>query len=412
MDDGEGLQRAKGMALRMLADRSWRVQARTQPSSRLRLDLLSVLAVGWITAVLGTACATSGTHEKKEIVRIAPMKMVVVNNADGTQSVESLDPSDLFREAGQAFEEADHKAAARKYILIIERFPKSKYAGVARFNAGLALEKQRKFDEAYPYFEALAAQTKGSKDAQDSLFHMSTCRDARNDHKAVVAIMNRILAPEFEDISPIHRLEALARRGKARHELRQLALAERDFKAALKVFKRHIANNTLRRSYFVSLAQFRIGEIYRELFGTIRFRLPLERMARDLEDKSNFFLKTQAAYLRTLRFSHPDLAVAAGFRLGAIYEKFYDDMMGAEVPAELTREEVDIYYEALKKKIRPLITKAIDIYERNIRMAQRLGRSKADWVRKSRASLARLKEVLRHESSLSAERQLKKKPLR
>lgn len=361
-------------------------------------------------AVVTTACATSGGGaDKKEVVTLEPLKMVAVKNADGTQTVEALDPRDLFHEAGRAFEDGDLTAAARKYGLIVERFPKSRYATVARFNAGVALQKQGAYAKAIPMFQGVVDRTKGSKDAQDALMHLATCRDKLRDHKAVVALMNRVLKPEYRDIAPVARLEAYSRRGKARHELRQLALAERDYKAALRLFKRHMANKILRRSYFVSLAQFRIGEIYRELFGTIRFRLPLERMARDLEDKSNYFLKTQAAYLRTLRYSHPDLAVAAGFRLGAIYEQFYDDMMGAEVPNDLTKEEVEIYYEELRKKIRPLITKAIDIYERNIRMAQRLGRSKADWVRKSRASLARLKEVLRQNSVRNAERQLGKK---
>ena len=371
-------------------------------SQRASDHVLRVIVLTFVVA----GCATGSSDKGSQVVELEPTKLMAVKAADGSIKVESQNPRELFREGGRSFEDGNFPEATRKYELIVRRFPKSRYANVARFNAGLALEKNGQFKRARRHFLAVAEATKGSKDAQDALMHAATCEQKLGDHDAVIRYMDRVLKPEYPDITPLARLEAHARRGRARHQLRQLARAERDYKAALKLFKKHIANRTLRRNYYVSQAQFQIGEIYRELFGTIRFRLPLERMARDLEDKSNFFLKSQAAYLRTLRFNHPDLAVAAGFRLGAIYEQFYDDMMGAEVPADLSKDEVAIYYDELKRKIRPLITKAIDIYERNIRMAQRLGKSKAEWVRKSRASLARLKEVLRQESVLQTEKQL------
>ncbi|MFT5435049.1 MAG: hypothetical protein ACI9OJ_005766, partial [Myxococcota bacterium] len=132
------------------------------------------------------------------------------------------------------------------------------------------------------------------------------------------------------------------------------------------------------------------------LFASIRFRLPVETMKRDLTDKSSFFLKGQSAYLRCVRLQNQHWSVAAGYRLGKLYEDFYSDMMEAEVPSELDDEDKKVYYDELKKHVRPLVVRAIEIYERNLGMSDRLGTG-GDWAKKTQASLDRMRNILRHE---------------
>jgi len=149
------------------------------------------------------------------------------------------------------------------------------------------------------------------------------------------------------------------------------------------------------------MAQYQIGDIYRELFAAIRIRLPVERMEQDLEAKSNFFLKCQAAFLRTVRLQHPEYSVSAGYQLGQIFETFYDHLLSAEVPTDLDEEEITVYYEALKEKIQPLLEKAVDIFERNLRLGQRMGRA-GEWMRKTEASLERLRFLMRDDLAREA----------
>ena len=322
-----------------------------------------------------------------------PMHFAVVENERGRR-VESLDPETLFQEGNSAFEAQDFALAADKYLLLIERFPGSRWDQVATFNGGLALEKGGHFAEAVPHFQRMLTLVAGSKDAQDALFRLAACYEGLADWKAMRAIGDDILRPHYAGIAIGDRIAGLAVRGRAAEGVGQLALAERDYRQALELYQGHLEERGLDKSPHVSLAQFRIGEIYRELFASIRFRLPLDRMARDLEDKSNFFLMAQSAFLRALRLQHPDWAVVAGFRLGALYEQMYDDMLGAEVPSELTPEERGIYEAELRNKIRPLLVRAIDIYERNLRLGQRFGK-RDDWMTKTEASLERLQELLR-----------------
>ena len=67
----------------------------------------------------------------------------------------------------------------------------------------------------------------------------------------------------------------------------------------------------------------------------------------------------------------------------------------------LDEEEVAVYYEALKEKIKPLVEKAVDIFERNLRLGQRMGRT-GEWIRKTEASLARLRELMRDDLAREA----------
>lgn len=340
-----------------------------------------------VVAFVVSACAS------QEVVELDAMHFQVVDR-DGKRRVEALDPETLFHEGNRAFEANDFALASEKYLMVVERFPGSRWDQVATFNAGLALEKQGRFAEALPRFQAMIAATSGSKDAQDALFRVAACQEGLAQWAAMRATTEEILRPHYPAIAVGDRIAGLALRGRAAEGLGQLALAERDYRKALALYQANLEERGLDKSPHVSLAQFRIGEIYRALFASIRFKLPLERMARDLEDKSNFFLMAQSALLRALRLQHPDWAVVAGFSLGTLYEQMYDDMLAAEVPTELTPEERGIYEDELRSKIRPLLVRGIDIFERNLRLGQRFGK-RDDWMTKTEASLERLQELLR-----------------
>jgi len=359
---------------------------------------LGLTLVLW-ASLLG-ACAQTGP-----LIEMEPMHFEVVDKT-GDSRVETLDPAVLFREAGAAFSEEDYTTAAAKYVLIIERFGDGRYGNVSRFNGALALERAGRCEEALPLYQGLAERVSGSKDAHDAIFRMASCQEALERWKEAVAALDRVLAPEWKGIVTLDLLEAYSRRGWARYKLGDLARAERDYKRALKTYRKDIGNPAMLGNRWVSMAQYEVGQIYSELFGAIRFRLPIEEMARDLEDKSNLFIKAQNAYVKAVRHHHRDFAVKSGFQLGALFERMYDDMMAAEVPDDLTQEEIDVYYGELRKHVKPLVTKAINIYERNIQLGRRL-KGGEDWVNKTEAGLARLKEVLRSDAEKDALEALK-----
>lgn len=344
-----------------------------------------------LVAVASVLASCAGSQQQRT-VRMEPMRLTTVEEGGETR-VEVVDPEILFREAREAADEDEHVEAARKFRLLVEHFPDSRWAGAARFNAGVALERAGRCREALPCFRGVVEHAPETKDAHDALFRMARCHERLEQWAEAEEALGRLLAPEYEGIVAMERLEARVRRGRARGELGRLAGAEEDYEAALAIHRRHLDEPAVKQSRWVSMAHFRIGEIYRGLFEQIRFELPLERMRRDLRDKSHLLLRAQKAYMRTVRLQHRDYAVVAGYRLGALYERMYEDMLAAEVPEDLDRREIEVYYEELRDRARPLVEKAVEVYERNVRMAQRMGRQ-GEWARKSEASLARLERLL------------------
>ena len=73
---------------------------------------------------------------------------------------------------------------------------------------------------------------------------------------------------------------------------------------------------------------------------------------------------------------------------------FFDDLVESPLPPELAnQEEVDVYLEELRKKIRPLIARAVYVHKRNLRFANRLGEDH-ELVTRTKEHLDRLTKVL------------------
>ena len=352
-------------------------------------DLVSLRFIPLLAVAL-VACAGPGST-----VQLDPLHLEGVTLDGGTEAV-VLEPESLFQAGGEAFERGEYQRAFAYYRLLIERFPESPWAGPGQFNAGLSLERLQRWEEALAYFSSAVEGLTDPAEIHDIRLHVATCLEQRQRWDDLVALWDLCLDARGDALDPLEQIEVFARRGWAQRERGHLALAERDFKAAFAVHRTHLSSPGMDRNAHITMARFQVGEIYRELFEDIRFQLPMEQMKRDLEDKSNLFLKAQAAYLRAIRHSHPSWSPQAGFRLGALYETLYEHMMAADIPAELPDEQVSEYFKVLRDRIRPLIEQAVDIFERNIHLTERLG-GDDEWLRRSRASLSRLRQVLLEE---------------
>ena len=314
--------------------------------------------------------------------------------ADERVEVDTLDPDVLFKEASRLYDAKKYAESVAKYQVFLQEFPQEKAAPLAAFNAGLGLEELGRTEDALAMYQrALAAFTKDG-DRVDALFRIGNCQEKLARWTEMEDTFEAVLALK---LSVVDRAEAWVRRGWAWQNLGDLTQAERAYKECLKVYNDNLHLRVFDGSYWISMAQFQLGEIYRALFDGITFRLPVERMERDLADKSNLFLKAQAAYLRTVRLHNSQWALAAGFRLGAMYEDFYVDMVEAEYPAELNEQEVALYYGELKKNILPLVQRAVEIYERNLAQSERAGSHGSEWAQKTQKHLEHLRGLLREE---------------
>jgi tetratricopeptide (TPR) repeat protein len=298
------------------------------------------------------------------------------------------------RRAGAA-EDAGHEdymQAARYFGRLADFFPNSKHRRNAIYNAGLAAEKAKQWEEAYQRFSELSDPAKGTGDALDAayrvaetLYHLERFDDA-------VAILEAIGGRK--DLSFDKRIEARTQQGICELEAGHSEKAEAILRKVLSDWQDAPDHESM-EDYFPAQAQFFLGEIFRLHYESITLDADksVDELAKDLEYKSELLLSAQGHYLRAIRIGNGYWATAAGAQIGSLYENLYDHMTNAAPPHELSAEEAEIYRQELRKKIRVLLTKAITIYERTLEAAERIGAS-SPFVERTRESLARMKEQL------------------
>lgn len=324
-------------------------------------------------------------------VELEPIKIEAVKTPEGTK-VDAYDAASLFEQAGADLEAQRYDAAIRGYDQLVANFPDSRYAVAALYNAGLALEGKQDFAGAATRYRAIVNQHPQSKDVLDALFRMGACYAEVNNWASSAEAFGHVL--ERSDLALGDRVEAMARRGLAQYQLKDLPAAERTFREALNVFHANEATERLDNDFFVAMSQFYMGEIAHEGFRALPLRLPQKQLAKDLETKAEALLSTQARYVDTARIKNPAWATAAGHQIAALYKEFYDAMLNAPMPPELKTDELKkIYFEELRVKIEPLLRKAIHAHELTLSVAERFGLDN-DWVRKSNEEMAQLRALL------------------
>ncbi len=343
--------------------------------------------------VVIVGCKTTSPSNPGPAIQLEPL--ILKSTPDGR--VEVTNARELFKAASQYFTRARYKQALELFQEIVEAYPGSKYAAHSSYNAGLCLVNLKLWTKALAMFRDARRRMGTSADAWDALFEIGHCLEELHRWDELSKVSRELFQRGKRALSVRRRIEARVRWGRAEYEQGRWARAERQFKAALADYRKHVGMPSLKDTRYISMAQYLVGEVYRALFSSVRFRLPVDTMKRDLMDKSAFFLKSHSAYLACVRFNHKRWAVAAGYRLGQLYETFYDDMMSAEVPSELDDSERRIYFEELKGHVKHLVVQAIDVYERNLSMSDRLGAADGQWTEKTRKSLERMRQILREE---------------
>lgn len=324
-------------------------------------------------------------------VELEPIKIEAVKTAQGTQ-VDVYDAASLFEQAGADLEAQRYDEAIRGYDQLVKNFPDSRYVVAALYNAGLALEGKQDFTGAATRYRAIVDQHAQSKDVLDALFRMGACYAEVNNWASSAEAFGHVL--ERSELALGDRVEAMARRGLAQYQLKDLPAAERTFREALNVFRANEATERLDNDFFVAMSQFYLGEIEHEGFRALPLRLPQKQLAKDLESKAEALLTTQARYVDTARIKNPAWATAAGHQIATLYKEFYDAMLNAPMPPELKNDELKkIYFDELRVKIEPLLRKAIHAHELTLGVAERFGLDN-DWVRKSNEEMAQLRALL------------------
>jgi TolA-binding protein len=323
-----------------------------------------------------------------------PIKITAVAGPDGTH-VEAYDAAELFEQAGKALSDRRYDEAIRAYDRLLKEFQESRYTRAALYNAGLACQGKKDWQGAIARFKALTEGYPDSSDAKDGLFQLGATYAEIANWPTSAEVLARAL--ERKDLTTDDRLEALARRGYAQFELKDLDTAERTFRTAVAFFHKVETEERLETDFYLALAMYHLGQVSHERFRGVTLRLPEKQMGIDLDEKARLLLASQRQYIDTIKLGNPAWASASGFQIGSLYEELYDAFMRAPVPPDLlkpdAREKLEIYYDEVRKKIRILLEKSVRTHEANLLMMERLG-VKNEWRDKSKLAFAKIQRLL------------------
>ena len=357
----------------------------------------------WVVALaLGGACAGKGRNEvvmvppgtPVEQIEMDPIKITAVKGPEGTH-LETYDLTELFERAGAALSAKRYDDAARDYDFLLKEFPDTRYTKAALYNGGLAYQGKKEWPTAIARFQSLESGFPGTSDAKDALFQMGASYAEMGNWPTSATMFAEIL--ERKDLTADDKIEALARRGFAQFELKDLDTAERTFKSALYYFNSIEHDERLETDFYLGLVKYHLGQIPHERFRAIPLRLPVKQMSIDMEDKARLLLTAQRLYIDAIKLGNPQWASASGYQIGSLYEEFYDAFIHAPIPDDLqgeaNQEKREVYYEELRKKIRILLEKSLRTHEQNLLMLERMG-IQNEWREKSKLSFAKLQKLL------------------
>jgi TolA-binding protein len=359
-------------------------------------------AVLWLTALIaGLGCAhqpspgpVTPNAPPITLYEMEPIKITAVNGPSGVQ-VEAYDATELFEQAGKALSEKRYDDSLLAYDRLLKEFPQSRYTPAALYNAGLAGQGKKDWAAAIARFKVLVDGYPDSADAKDGLFQLGATYAEIGNWPTSAEVFARAL--DRKDLTADDRLEALARRGYAQYELKDLDTAERTFRSAVAFFHQIEAAERLETDFYLALAMYHLGQVSHERFRAVPLRLPDKQMGADLEEKARLLLASQRQYIDTIKLGNPAWASASGFQIASLYEELYDSFIHAPVPPELLRpgagEQLQIYYEEVRKKIRVLLEKSVRTHESNLLMMERLGVHN-EWRDKSKLAYAKIQHLL------------------
>lgn len=341
------------------------------------------------STILFAVIAICACRAKQQVIEMQPLHFTADRSMNGVV-VELLDPEVLFVEGVSAFEEKRYEDAVRKFSMILKHFAQSRFAKPAQYNLGMSLNKLNKCMEAAHAFATFIENNPTDPDIPDAWLKLGqSYQECGEWEKAKQAFLKRLT---LEPLTLLAEIETRARLARCYRMLGLYRESQEEARRVIGLHSKHITLPEVNGNYFAAMASMEEAETFRDLFCKIKFVLPVERMEKDLLDKATLFLKAQAGYMRTIRMHNNYWSVIAGIRIGRLYEDFYQDIIDAEIPPELTPEEVRIYQEELKRQVKPLLAKAILAYERNLNVVKMYGGSE-EWIGDTKERLERLRKL-------------------
>lgn len=350
--------------------------------------------------VLAALILSSCSGARKRIV-VEPIHIRVDLKAGGESDRKPIieidtnkDPELLFDLGYQAYIDNRRNWALAYFTAVVERHPDSPQYPDSAYNAGLILHKQGEYERAAAMYEMAVESVWNSQDRLDARFRILACFHELERWDETLALINAMReggsVREDDD-----KIELMVREAAAAYHKDGIEKAAPLFAAALQEYEIGLRRGDVVNEYPGAMAAFHLGKIERERFDAVRLTVgDKKEMEARMEEKAERLMKAQSFFLRSIQQDNAYWATASGFQIGRIYRAFYSDIQKSPLPEGIGEgsEEAEMYRCMLSEKVRVLLKKSMQIYDRTLAMGERL-RVKNNWTRKTRDDLAEVKRL-------------------
>lgn len=343
--------------------------------------------------VLLTACGArqpaSTTPDK--VVEMEALRIVAKHDESGSYSFESYDAEELFKRGNAELDAGRCREAVVFYDRLESEFAGSRYQSGALYNAGLCLAQLGEREAALTHFEALMSKLPDSPDIKHASFQAGHLQVALTRWEPAERTAQALLART--DLDPSERVEAMSMQAESQLGSDQLDAAERTAQQTL-TFYRTRPSELIPDPYYAAAANFVVAEVIRLRAEKMAFPdTNQDEQKAVLVKRAQLLLDAQREYFNTIRHTEAHWAAAAGHRIGAMYDKLWQDLVHAPVPATLSEPAKLVYPQEMAKLIKPLLRHAVRYWELTLLMVERTG-VRTEWADETRKDLERTRALL------------------
>lgn len=354
--------------------------------------------IGCVLVLVLGACGASG-QRISEPITIEETRIVAHRSQGGEVEIESYDASQLFVRAYGLSEGGECPTAVELYDRLVAEFPSSRYVSASLYNAGLCLQNSEDLAGAVERYGRLLDLVPDSPDAKHAQLQMSTALVSLERWDEALTAADLLL--DRTDLSSDERLEAMAGRALALLGRERVSDAERAARDALAYHRTRQGDEQIADDYFAAASNFVLAETLRLRSEALELPNADVTVQREVLDRrAQLLLDAQRAYFDTMRFGDARWTAAAGYRIGAMYDRLYQAITEAQVPPpphEMSEDALQIYRSSyrsqLADRVRPLVRHAIRYWELTLLMIERTG-VQSEWVERTRADLDQARQRL------------------
>lgn len=359
-----------------------------------------------------------------------------------------LAPGAIFN-AAAIYESGDEvKKAVAQYERVIEKYPEDEKAPESLFVLGAIAESRANFGKAASFFEELGEsktyvveEEKPDSDeteevekkyyehpkAADAVYNAAQLRKAMEDWSGAIATFEQYMEtfPERDDIRDVRlQLGYLEkRREKPEKALERFqAFAERDdlepeetveistqigllleetkpddweessderFTTAFETWQTLDDEKKQSTKNYAAHARFRQAERLYEKFDAVELEFPQSKLKDRLEEKGEKLTNAQEAYVQINEMRSPRWASAASYRVGEMYNKFYQAIYDLPLPEGLNEQQQMQYRMFLDEQAAPVQEKAVTAFRTAWQLALEL-KAYNEWSRRSAEKISEL----------------------